>query len=124
MSEEHIRDAARKLAGRRRHKTRLCAVCGRVFEGMGRGAYCSPTCKKRAYRQRRSGKRLGTVVGATAGSGSRGAGAVEPSAAGERSVVSPLVARLDALRAKTRPLEGVTSADLVREAREERAARW
>lgn len=33
--------------------TRSCLVCGKPFPGSGRGLYCSPACRLRAFRLRR-----------------------------------------------------------------------
>jgi tRNA(Ile2) C34 agmatinyltransferase TiaS len=52
---ETIRAAMRLLAKRARQpRLRVCAVCGKEYEGIGRSMYCGRTCRTRAYRARKA----------------------------------------------------------------------
>lgn len=97
--DEHeiARIAAQRSAAMRRRMSKVCEVCGRSFTGISQRRYCTAACRLRASSQRRL------------------ALASLPS----EEQVSPLIARLDALRAQSRPYLG-TAADLINEAREER----
>ena len=43
----------RGLAAMRSEKRRACARCGAAFVTIGRGRYCSHSCREMAYRQRK-----------------------------------------------------------------------
>ena len=45
--------AGRVLSASRPKKQITCRTCGRVFEGVGRRAYCSESCRHKAYIQRK-----------------------------------------------------------------------
>lgn len=91
--------AARTLAARRKRIEKTCEVCQKSIEGIARRRYCSNTCAVRASRGRRR-----EVI--------------------DSSAKPDIVQELNTLRAAImhgRTFAG-TSADLVHEAREERAA--
>jgi predicted amidophosphoribosyltransferase len=44
------------------HETPRCPVCQRSFTPAGRQAYCSPRCRKTAFRRRHSGPRAPVIV--------------------------------------------------------------
>ena len=105
MNEREILSTAARLSAQRRRRVlATCTICGRWFEGTIRRHYCSAACKLRAQRRRRK--------------------AAEPARAPIAStLVPPIVAQLDALRAQSRPLDGCV-ATLIDEAREEQTAQW
>lgn len=45
-------EAARALAGRRRHRSAICPRCGSAFRALGAKRYCSPACQEAARRDR------------------------------------------------------------------------
>lgn len=90
-------DMARGLAARRRRITALCESCGREMAGIARKRYCSDACRMRASRQRRRNDGVG---------------------------VPSMASRLAAIRSSiddSRTADA-TAAEIVREARTERAA--
>ena len=49
-------DAGRQLAAARPVKAKQCAVCGTLFTTVGRGVYCSESCRQRAKYLRNKAK--------------------------------------------------------------------
>lgn len=47
------RELGRYWASKRQPKERTCAVCGKSFVTIGRGAYCSGRCRVAAHRSRK-----------------------------------------------------------------------
>jgi hypothetical protein len=90
-------EAARALAAQRRRVDAVCEECGDKIAGVVQRRFCSNRCAARAYRRRRQD--------ATGGGGS-------------------IVDQLNAIRAEVMGgrVAADTSADLIREAREERTA--
>jgi hypothetical protein len=53
MTEAEILAAAGRIrASRRARKQKTCLRCERAFETVGRGLYCSRTCRELAFRER------------------------------------------------------------------------
>ncbi|MGI8550648.1 MAG: hypothetical protein ACR2PL_07640 [Dehalococcoidia bacterium] len=105
--EAMLSAAARLVAQRRRRVSSACTVCGRPVEGTVRLQFCSVVCRLRARRRRlRESEPVTTRV---------------PAAEVNFEPVPSLIARLDALRAESQPLDGCI-AEVIEAAREERAA--
>jgi len=56
VGTQAISEWARRLAARRKVKTRACVVCGTEFTTNGPRLYCSANCRKKAYRHRLKGR--------------------------------------------------------------------
>lgn len=52
MSQQMGAEAARALASLRKKELKVCASCGRPFEGFRHVKYCGQVCKLAAYRER------------------------------------------------------------------------
>ena len=50
---ERYRGVGKLKRGPKPNRPKVCATCRSAFTAAGRGAYCGPICKQRAYRQRR-----------------------------------------------------------------------
>ena len=50
---ERFRGVGKLKRGPKPNRNKTCAACRVPFVAVGRGAYCGPICKQRAYRQRR-----------------------------------------------------------------------
>ena len=57
-------ELARLLAARRKPKVVVCPICGTEAVGVGRRAYCSERCAKRAWWRRHRSKAAQLAAGA------------------------------------------------------------
>ena len=72
-----ISEAMRRFAGMRRRGEQVCQVCGRAIPDVTlRRAYCGPTCRTHAYRQRQRAQRATSE--AQAATATAPAGPAEP----------------------------------------------
>lgn len=118
---EYLSSIGKSGAAKRRTGAGVCAICGATFVGLTRRRYCSNACRLRASRQHRRAEAVEAPVadqGAAPLLEGRASISGRPPSA---EALPALVARLDALRAESRPFAGCT-ADLINEARDERQA--
>lgn len=52
MATRDQTEAGRRLAAARKRRLQVCLACDAPFEVIGKGVYCSTTCKQRAWRRR------------------------------------------------------------------------